>query len=159
MDPINRNQSEENHQDLSGPAAIVKIKPLVENFKTCLFCTAVTASGSSGVRPLSVQPGDDAGNLWFLSAADSHKNEERAIGLVARFYFQGPAHSDFFLDGMGICSQDRARIEGFWEPIIKPQRENGNPPGGHREHRGKKIQDVDGGKCHHLLGETSLGLV
>ena len=31
-------------------------------------------------------------------------------------------------------------------------------PRGHRAHRGKKIQDFAGGKCHPLLGETALGL-
>ncbi len=46
MDSINKNQPEENHEDLRGRKAVIKIKELVEKAQTCFFCTA-TASGES----------------------------------------------------------------------------------------------------------------
>ena len=120
MDSINRNQQEDNREDLSGPEAVDKIKDLVEKAETCFFCTAATASDSVGARPMAVQEVDDAGNLWFLSADDSHKNEELVRNPTVRLYFQGSAHSDFLmLDGTADVSRDKARIKELWKPIMK----------------------------------------
>ena len=76
MDSINQQQPEQNRVDLSGVKAVEKMKQLVEKAGTCFFCTGATSSGSTGTRPMSVQEVDEQGNLWFLSADDSHKNEE-----------------------------------------------------------------------------------
>ncbi|MGI9087372.1 MAG: pyridoxamine 5'-phosphate oxidase family protein [Chthoniobacterales bacterium] len=120
MDSINKNQPEENHADLGGQEAIAKIKELVGKAETCFFCTTTQSSASSGARPMSVQQVDDAGNLWFLSAADSHKNEELAADSRVTLYFQGSAHSDFLmLNGTGTISRDKAKIKELWEPIVK----------------------------------------
>lgn len=120
MDSINQNQPEENHEDLVGAKAIAKIKELVGKAQTCFFCTSGTDSNSSNARPMSVQKVDDEGTLWFLSAIDSHKNEELARDPSVRLYFQGSPHSDFLvLDGRCSVSQDRAKIEELWEPIVK----------------------------------------
>jgi general stress protein 26 len=120
MDSINRNQSEENRADLSGADAIKQIKTIVEKAQTCFFCTAVSTGDSSGARPMSVQQVDDAGNLWFLSPDDSHKNAEIALDPAVKLYFQGSAHSDFLqLNGHATISRDKAKIKELWEPIIK----------------------------------------
>lgn len=120
MDSINKNQPEQNHQDLRGAEAIEKVKELVKKAETCFFCTASTVAGSTGARPMSVQEVDDAGNLWFLSAIDSHKNLELATDATVTLYFQGSPHSDFLtLTGAASVSQDKAKIKELWEPIVK----------------------------------------
>ena len=120
MDSINRNQLEENRADLRGQDAIEQIKTIVEKAQTCFFCTAVSTGASSGGRPMSVQQMDDAGNLWFLSADDSHKNLEIALDPAVKLYFQGSPHSDFLqLNGHATISRDKAKIKELWEPIIK----------------------------------------
>jgi len=120
MDSINRNQPEDNHADLNGPEAVEKIKQIVGKAKTCFFCTALATDGSSTARPMSVQKVDDQGDLWFLSAADSHKNLEVAIDPFVRLFFQGSSHSDFLqLNGRATISRDKAKIKELWEPIIK----------------------------------------
>ena len=120
MDSINQNQPEENYQDLTGAEAVAKIKALVEEASTCFFCTAEAKDGPHGARPMSVRKVDDAGNLWFLSSDDSHKNLELAADPTVKLYFQGSAHSDFLLiNGVATVSRDRAKIEELWEPIIK----------------------------------------
>ena len=69
---------------------------------------------------MSVQQVDDEGNLWFLSANDSHQNKELALDPSVKLYFQGSAHSDFLqLTGRATISTDRAKIKELWEPIIK----------------------------------------
>ncbi len=120
MDSINQNQPEENYQDLRAKEAVAKIKELVGKAQTCFFCTALATADSTGARPMSVQEVDDDGNLWFLSADDSHKNLELARDPSVKLYFQGSAHSDFLmLSGVATVSRDKGRIKELWHPIIK----------------------------------------
>ena len=120
MDSINKNQPEENHQNLKGQAAVQRIQEMVKGSSTCFFCTAVSRGGSNGVRPMSVQQVDDEGNLWFLSASDSHKNQELTADHWVKLYFQGSAHSDFLmLKGKGAVSTDKAKIKELWQPLLK----------------------------------------
>ena len=120
MDSINRNQPEDNHEDLHGEKALRKMKELIGKTGTCFFCTCGGSSVSQGSRPMSVQQLDDTGNLWFLSADDSHKNQELTVDPSVKLYFQGSAHSDFLvLSGTATISRDKAKIKELWEPIIK----------------------------------------
>ncbi len=120
MDSINRNQPEDTRQDLIGEEAIAKIKQLIEKAQTCFFCTEKSTSESTGARPMSVQQVDDAGNIWFLSADDSHKNDELAANPHVTLYFQGSAHSDFLtVSGSATVTRDKAKIKELWEPIVK----------------------------------------
>lgn len=120
MDSINRNQHEENRDDLRARSAIKKIQELVDKAQTCFFCTAASRGGSLGARPMSVREVDDEGNLWFLSANDSHKNKELTADPTVDLYFQGSAHSDFLhLSGHATISTDKERIQELWKPIIR----------------------------------------
>ena len=120
MDSINEQQPEQNRSDLNGAGAIEKMKELVNKAETCFFCTGATAGGSTGARPMSVQDVDGDGNLWFLSADDSHKNNELARDPSVQLFFQGSAHSGFLtLSGTASISRDKAKIKELWEPIVK----------------------------------------
>ena len=120
MDSINRQQSEENYKELKGAHAGKKIKELAGKNKTCFFCTAITTGRPLSVRPMSVQKMDEEGNFWFLSANDSHKNEEINVDNNVQLLFQGSAHSDFLtVFGMATISTDKELIKELWEPIIK----------------------------------------
>lgn len=120
MDSINRNKPEHNRKDLVGRSSVEKIKELVAKADTCFFCTEATAANSVGARPMAVQEVDDEGNLWFLSADDSHKNEELLMNSSVRLYFQGSSHSDFLiLDGTATAAHDKKRIRELWNPTLK----------------------------------------
>ncbi len=120
MDSINAEQTEQNREDLSGPAAVERIKAVADKTETCFFCTAVSHGGSGATRPMSVQQADDDGNLWFLSASDSHKNREIAAQPDVRLFFQGSEHSGFLsLTGRATISRDKAKIAELWKPILK----------------------------------------
>jgi len=120
MDSINKNQPEDNHENLHHQDAIAKIKEVVKKSSSCFFCTAVSTGGSEAVRPMSVQKVDDEGNLWFLSADDSHKNQELSMASTVNLYFQGSPHSDFLhIHGHATISKDKEKIKELWEPIIK----------------------------------------
>ena len=69
---------------------------------------------------MSIQKVDDDGVLWFLSANDSHKNDEITRNGKVKLYFQGSAHSDFLhLQGKASISEDKAKIKELWEPVLK----------------------------------------
>ena len=120
MDSINRNQPEDNYADLQGKDAVEQIREVVKKAETCFFCTATGTGGSNGTRPMNVRQVDSEGNLWFLSADDSHKNQELAQDPSVKLYFQGSPHSDFLqLDGTATVSKDKAKIKELWEFVIK----------------------------------------
>ena len=120
MDSINKQQPEHNRADLRGADAIAKIKELVEQAETCFFCTRAVSGESTGARPMSVQQVDDAANLWFLSADDSHKNQDLGADSSVELFFQGSAHSDFLtLRGSASITRDKEKIKELWEPIVK----------------------------------------
>lgn len=120
MDSINKQQIEDNRDDLGAQPARSKMKELIENAKSCFFCTNNGIGPSDGVRPMSVQKVDEAGNIWFLSATDSHKNEEIAVDPAVKLFFQGSAHSDFlFVMGNATISTDKKKIDELWEPVLK----------------------------------------
>lgn len=120
MDSINENQPEENHADLGGAEAVERVRDIVKKNESCFFCTAVSTGGSGATRPMSVQEVDDAGHLWFLSASDSHKNQELAEHPAVRLFFQASEHSGFLtLTGSATVTRDRERIKALWKPVLK----------------------------------------
>ena len=120
MDSINRNQPEDNREDLRGQEAVKKIKEMVEHAENCFFCSAVATGDSNGDRPMNVRQVDDEGNLWFLSASDSRKNQELTLDPSVRLYFQGSKHSDFMqLNGQATVSRDRKKIKELWSPTVQ----------------------------------------
>jgi general stress protein 26 len=120
MDSINKNQVEDNHENLSGKEAIKKIQELIKKNDTCFFCTRIATNKSFVTRPMSVQKADDDGNLWMLSAVDSHKNAEIKADPAVQLLFRGSDHSDFLsLYGTASISKDKAKIKELWNPMIK----------------------------------------
>lgn len=120
MDSINKQQPEENYKALDGDAALKKVKELVNQAKTCFFCSNIKTGIPFSTRPMSVQKVDDEGNLWFLSSNDSHKNEELKADPFVHLLFQGSAHADFLnIYGIATVSEDREKIKELWEPLLK----------------------------------------
>jgi general stress protein 26 len=124
MDSINRNQPEDNYRDLSGPDAVKRVKDMADDAGACFFVTTHSSGENSGktagVRPMNVRETDDAGNLWFLSSIDSHKNHDLAANPDVKLYFQiGSQHGFLELEGRADVSQDRARIHDLWNPLLK----------------------------------------
>ena len=69
---------------------------------------------------MNVRKVDDAGNLWFLLANDSHTYRELSINPKVNLFFQGSPHSDFLhLTGQASLSRDPALIDELWEPVLK----------------------------------------
>jgi len=120
MNSIDENQNEHNREDLNGMAAVDKIKDIIDKAGSCFFSTASTVPGSCGARPMSVQKADNEGNLWFLSANDSHKDQEIKLNPNVTLYFQGSPHSDFLvIKGIATASRNENKIKELWQPMYK----------------------------------------
>ncbi len=120
MDSINQQQQEKNHEDLYGHQAGEKIQQLAKDANTCFFCTRVTTGQPLIVRPMSVQKVDDAGNFWFLSADDSHKNDDIQSDPNVHLLFQASKYSGFLsVYGTATISKDKEIIKELWEPVLK----------------------------------------
>jgi general stress protein 26 len=116
MDSINRNQPEVNRRDLSGPEAVKRLQKMAEDADTCFF----TTDGGRSTRPMGVRKVDDAGNLWFLSADDSHKNAEVQADPHVALYLQTDKHSGFLrVEGRATISRDAGRIKDLWNPLLR----------------------------------------
>jgi general stress protein 26 len=120
MDSINQQQPEENKKDLWGKEAHDKIMELVKQTDTCFFCSNIETGVPMSVRPMAVQKVDNDSNFWFLSAKDSHKDEEITRDPFVHLLFQGSAHSDFLnIYGIAEIVDDRSKIDELWQPILK----------------------------------------
>lgn len=119
MNSINKNQEGDHHENLEGEAAVNKIKDLADK-ETCFFCTGISSGRKINNRPMSVQKIDDEGNLWFLSANDSHTNADINRDPKVQLFFKGSSHSDFLsIYGSAGIFSDRQMIKELWEPILK----------------------------------------
>jgi general stress protein 26 len=120
MDSINKQQEEDNFENLQGSAAVKKIKELTDKSPSCFFCTHIETGKPFSTRPMAVQKVDDDGNLWFLSANDSHKNQEIEHDMEVQLLFQGSNYSDFLnLYGRAAISKDKSKIKELWNPMLK----------------------------------------
>jgi general stress protein 26 len=119
MDSINQNQPEDNFKNLEGTHAWTKLKELAEGV-SCFFCSNIKTGLPFSTRPMSPQKIDDNGDLWFLSANDSHKNAEIAQDPMVQLLFQGSKYSDFLnVYGIAEIIEDKEKIKELWEPILK----------------------------------------
>lgn len=120
MDSINKQQPEDNFEDLQGAEAKKKIKELTDKASSCFFCTAIKTGQPFATRPMSVQQLDEDGNFWFLSANDSHKNQQLQQDPSVQLLFQGSDYSDFLcLHGKATITADKQKIKELWNPILK----------------------------------------
>lgn len=120
MNSIEKQQPEDTTKDLNGEEATQKIRELSQKAKVCLFCSNIKTGKAFSTRPMSVQKVDEEGNLWFLSAADSNKNNELNSDMSVQLLFQGSSYADFLtLYGKAIITKSKEKIKELWKPILK----------------------------------------
>ena len=108
-----------NVEHLEDVDAIKKMQELVKHNSMCLFTTQ-TEFAPLPSRPMNTLEVDDEGSFWFMSAIDSHKNNEIHADHRVQLFFSNPADSEYMtVYGTAQISQDRRRIEELWHPLIK----------------------------------------
>lgn len=107
-------------ENLNDEAAIDKLKSLVVEIMTCLFCTKLKTNDGATCRPMTAMKVCDQGNIWFFSEKNSDKNEEITHDKKVQLFFASPAKSSYLVvNGDAEIILDKAKIEELWTPMAK----------------------------------------
>lgn len=100
-------------------AGIDKLKSLVEEINTCLFCTNLKNHDGATTRPMGAVKVCEEGNIWFFSEKDSVKNKEIEQDPVIQLFFAHPGKGSYMVvNGEATISTNREKIEELWNPIV-----------------------------------------
>jgi len=107
-------------ENLQTQGGIEKLKELVEDINTCLFCTNLKVDDGSTCRPMDAQEVDDEGNLWFFSDINSDKNREVLEDRLVQLFFSHPGKNSYLVvNGAAEILKDSKKIDELWSPVIK----------------------------------------
>ena len=84
-------------ENLEQIAGIQKLKELVGEINTCLFCTNLKTDDGSTCRPMAAIEVCDQGNIWFFSNINSDKNEEIERDKHVQLFFSHPGKSTYLI--------------------------------------------------------------
>jgi len=113
------NTREKNVDNLNGQQALSKIKEIVDEVKTCFFCTNISTGVPMSVRPMTVLQVDDHGYLWFMTNQSTYKDDEIKHDPLVHLLFQSGKRSGFMnLYGITEIVQDQLKIEELWNPAL-----------------------------------------
>lgn len=113
------NTSSKNEKNLSGQQALAKVREIVDEAKTCFFCTDIRTGVPLSVRPMTVLQVDDHGYVWFMTSEETHKNDEVAENPFVHLLMQSGKRAAF-LNLYGICVEieDREKVQELWSPAL-----------------------------------------
>lgn len=106
----------ENNHTVEG---IDKLKSLVKDINTCLFCTNLKTNDGATARPMGAVHVCDEGNIWFFSEKNSEKNKEIENDSTVQLFFAHPGKGSYMVvNGEATINTDQAKIEELWTPIV-----------------------------------------
>ena len=99
--------------------AIEKLKELAMKTDIGMFCTHTSDTKHVHAVPMSTQEVDEKGSIWFLMSSESqtfrHLLEDNEICLL----YSNPANYSFMSIHAGTeHSQNREKIEKYWNPMV-----------------------------------------
>lgn len=104
---------------LTGKEAVEKMRALINHNAVCMFASNFEETPLQ-TRPMTTQKIDDEGNFWFLSARDSHKNQEVKTDSRVQLLFANTAESEYLtVYGRAVIVDDRKKIGELWSPLAK----------------------------------------
>lgn len=108
-----------NVKNLNDREAIEKIQKLAGKESICLFATNLSKIPLT-TRPMGTQEVDEEGNLWFMSAKSSDKNEEIEQDNRVQLFYSNTGSSEYLsIYGTAEIVFDRQKIDELWNPIAK----------------------------------------
>lgn len=106
-------------KDLQTEEGKKKIKELIDDIKTCMFCTT-TGELPFNTRPMATVDVDEQGNLWFLSNVESNKNDEiKDDDQVQLIYAKGGDSHFLSVSGKAFILKDQVKIDEYWNMFAK----------------------------------------
>lgn len=113
-------------ENLQRQEAIGKLKGLVDKIDIGMLCTFVPENDYPHAVPMSRQEVDENGDIWFLlsSESDTYQNLQRNKKL-SLLYADVSNYNFLSINGTGQISQDKARIEKYWNKVVAAWFEQG----------------------------------
>lgn len=113
-------------ENLNNQEAVDKLKKLAMNTDVGMLCTHVSDTKHVHAVPMSTQEVDEQGNIWFLFSSESetfnHLQEDKTVCLL----YSNPKDYNFLsIHADTEISQDKSRIEKYWNPMIEGWFEKG----------------------------------
>jgi general stress protein 26 len=108
--------------ELSGDAAINKVRGLLPHFKSAMMITHASNGDLLHVRPLALQgdPSTFGGVLWFFTDERSRKVQEAAGWEPVSIVCQNDQKSVYLhLAGVATVVRDRAKMRELYSPVLK----------------------------------------
>lgn len=105
-------------KNLQNKEALEKFTKLVNEIRTCMFITNITADEHT--RPMSTIEVEEDGTLWFFTDIRSIKVDEVAKEREVHLTYAHPG-KESYLDVWGSATivTDRQQIKDKWSPIVK----------------------------------------
>ena len=106
-------------KNLHNEEGIKKIKELVKDITTCMFCTEVEKPPFK-TRPMATLDVDDEGNVWFMSSRNSSKKHEiKTDAQVQLIYAKGVTSHFLSISGKARITKDKEMIDQLWNAFAK----------------------------------------
>lgn len=113
-------------ENLKQQEAIEKLRNLVDSIDIGMVCTFEAGSDYPHAVPMSRQEVDDDGAIWFLFSSESethhHLQQHNKLSLL---YSDVGNYEFLTINGTGQISQDKARIDKYWNKMVEAWFEQG----------------------------------
>lgn len=107
-------------ENLYNEEAIEKLKKIVDQTDIGMLSTYPENSDYIHAVPMSRQEVDDEGNIWFLFSSESGTYEHlEQSSKVSLLYSDVRNYSFVSINGIAEVSQDRAKIEKYWNKMVE----------------------------------------
>lgn len=101
-------------ENLFNTEALKKLKELATSIDFTMLATDLKHSPIDAI-PMSTKKVDDAGNIWFLSGADSDHNANIQKDPEAQLFYAKPSDMEFLsVYGSASITKDRAILEDLY---------------------------------------------
>ncbi|MDF2382552.1 pyridoxamine 5'-phosphate oxidase family protein [Nostoc ellipsosporum NOK] len=113
-------------ENLHNEEARKKLKELVDKIDIGILCTYPAGEQYVHAVPMSRQEVDEEGNIWYLFSSDSetfkHLQDDKKVSIL---FSQTSDYSFLSLNGVATVSEDKARIEKYWNRFMEAWFEKG----------------------------------
>ena len=104
-------------QDLTGAQAVETLRDIIMATNTCMMVTQ-HEKFPFDVRPMGAQGVDATGTVWFLSAADSAKNQDIERDARVTLLVQDNSKYQYAqVSGHATIHREKALIEKYWSAV------------------------------------------
>ena len=113
-------------ENLDHRNAIDKLKDMVDKIDIGMMCTNTSDVSHLHAVPMSRQEVDDEGNLWFLfsSESETYTNLQKS-NQISVLYSDISNYNFLSINGVAEVSQDKSRIDKYWNKMIEGWFEKG----------------------------------